>query len=124
MKWLVLAPAFVLFACATPAHDDGTNAQRCFNVTVDPDHRIAACTRLIDSGPLPENATALAYVGRGVGYATKRQYDRAMADFNTVIKFKPDNALASSTSRSLSGNSTDAQCQMFKASSKSCTAMQ
>jgi len=53
------------------------------------DQRIAACTRVIDSGRLQDDAVAWAYGNRALAYYNKQDYDHAIADFDQVIRINP-----------------------------------
>jgi tetratricopeptide (TPR) repeat protein len=50
---------------------------------------IAACTRIIQSGDEDQTNLGTAYNNRGVGYASIKQLDRAMADYNIAIELNP-----------------------------------
>jgi tetratricopeptide (TPR) repeat protein len=51
--------------------------------------RINGCTALIDARQLTTTALAVAYNNRGNAYAAKRDYDRAIQDFDQSIKLNP-----------------------------------
>ena len=55
-----------------------------------PDDRRRACSILIQNNSL--NATA--YINRGVAYADKHEYDRAITDYTKAIEIDPRDALA------------------------------
>jgi tetratricopeptide (TPR) repeat protein len=57
-----------------------------------PDLSIRGCTALIQSGTETSAILAGAFNTRGVGYGHKHDYDRAIQDFDQVIKLKPDYA--------------------------------
>ena len=59
-----------------------------------PDAAIAACTRIIESGNESRTNRAIAYYNRGIAWAEKGQYDKAIADYTKAIRRKPDLALA------------------------------
>jgi len=50
---------------------------------------IAACTRVITSPRSTREQVGDAYINRGQHYYEKRQYDRAIEDFNRAIPLKP-----------------------------------
>jgi tetratricopeptide (TPR) repeat protein len=58
-----------------------------------PDHRIAACTQIINKGGESLENLALAYHTRGYVYATKGEHDRAIADYSEAIQLDPKSAL-------------------------------
>ena len=70
-----------------PADVDGCNKSST-------DQRIAACTRLIDSGQLSSQDRASAFHNRGIAWADKRDYGRAIADYNEALRINPLYALA------------------------------
>ena len=59
-----------------------------------PDLRIGACTALIQSGTLDAKTLAVAFYNRGVAYADKKDYDRAIADYDQAIRLDPNYAHA------------------------------
>jgi tetratricopeptide (TPR) repeat protein len=48
--------------------------------------KIAACTRVINTGRLSGRNLAIAYQDRAEGYRLSKEYDRALEDFNRAIK--------------------------------------
>jgi tetratricopeptide (TPR) repeat protein len=66
--------------------------QRCS--TPDPDLRISGCTAMIQSGHETPQNLAVAFSHRGLAYGRKRQYDRAIQDFDQAIRLNPNNAIA------------------------------
>jgi tetratricopeptide (TPR) repeat protein len=61
---------------------------------VDWDAQIRSCSTLIESGPETPHKTAVAYDNRGIAYANKGDFDRAIVDFNEAIRLDPHNAAA------------------------------
>jgi tetratricopeptide (TPR) repeat protein len=49
----------------------------------------AACTRVMDSGRLPQEQFYIGYFNRGSGYRRAGDFDKALADFRRVVKLKP-----------------------------------
>jgi tetratricopeptide (TPR) repeat protein len=56
------------------------------NMFRDFDHRITACTHVIGDRTVSAAIYALAYHNRGIAYVHKKNYDRAIADFNEAIR--------------------------------------
>jgi tetratricopeptide (TPR) repeat protein len=73
---------------ATPTTQPGCNARNS------PDQRIAACTRVIEGGAETVPNLAIAYVTRGIAYKSKKDFERALADFDEAIKLEPHQAAA------------------------------
>ena len=59
-----------------------------------PDLRMGRCTASIQSGRWSGKALAWVYVSRGHAYDDKKNYDRAIADYNQAIQLDPKNANA------------------------------
>jgi len=57
----------------------------------DNDLRIEACTRILDEANEPANVRAAALVGRGEAFTYKRDYQKALADYEQGIKLDPKN---------------------------------
>lgn len=55
---------------------------------------INGCNNLIQSGKETPAKLAEAYCSRGIAYAKRREYDRAMADYDKAIDLDPKNAKA------------------------------
>ena len=58
-----------------------------------PDVIIGGCNNVIQSGE-ETSKLAEAYCSRGIAYAKKREYDRAIADYDKAIDLNPKNAKA------------------------------
>ena len=56
----------------------------------DPDRRIRGCTQIIERADATPIFIAGAYEARGLAYHKKRDYDRAIADFDKAIELNPD----------------------------------
>jgi tetratricopeptide (TPR) repeat protein len=67
--------------------------QRC-SAAPDLDLIISGCTEVIQSGHETLQNLATAFNNRGVAYASKRQLDRAIQDFDQAIRINPNDALA------------------------------
>lgn len=49
----------------------------------------AACTRVMNSGRLPREQLYIGYFNRGSGYRRAGDFDKALADFERVVKLRP-----------------------------------
>jgi len=80
---------------AAPAASAPTPQQRdwCDGFTATADQKIEGCTALIQSGRETTLGLAIRYNMRGVMYASKGQYDQAIADYTQVIALRPDSAI-------------------------------
>src|SRR6516225_7390594 len=55
---------------------------------------ISGCSTVIQAGQGSPKQLATAFYNRGVAYTEKQDYDRAIADFEMVLRFNVKNALA------------------------------
>ena len=55
----------------------------------DPDRAIAACTRVVNDRSESQKNRAVAYNSRALAWDEKRDYDRAIADYNDAIRLDP-----------------------------------
>src|ERR1700759_718818 len=60
----------------------------------DADAALPACTRLIETGKLDDSKRAIAHDNRGVAYWRKRDFNRAIADYDEAIRIDPQSARA------------------------------
>jgi tetratricopeptide (TPR) repeat protein len=81
--------ALVSIPLVAVAQDDST---LCTDVAAKDDARIAACTRVIDSGKWSGPSVAWAYSSRGSAYLSKGNLAKAIADFDVAIKLDPKSA--------------------------------
>jgi lipoprotein NlpI len=84
--WLCLA--FALAAGAAAAQPE-LDAERCRVIANNPDLAIQHCTGAIESGKFSGQALAELHVSRGVEWAAKSDYDRAIADYDAAIRLDP-----------------------------------
>jgi tetratricopeptide (TPR) repeat protein len=66
------------------------NLNKCRSA--DPDIRIAGCTALIQAGQDTTQNLSVIYNNRGSAIASKREYDRAIQDYNEAIRLSPSTA--------------------------------
>jgi Flp pilus assembly protein TadD len=91
---LFAATLVLLFACGLPACGQSSDdVDRCFK-TSDPDQRLPYCTAAIESGKLSTAVLARTLTYRGIAYARKGNYDRAIQDFDQAIRLEPSYAFA------------------------------
>jgi tetratricopeptide (TPR) repeat protein len=91
-KTTIISLAAVLLAGTANARV-AAKIERCTNAT--PDITIVACTTIISSGlQTTTEKLARTFNDRGVAYVDKREYDRAIEDFDQAIKLDPNYALA------------------------------
>jgi tetratricopeptide (TPR) repeat protein len=65
----------------------------CETAAQQPDRGIAACTGLLNSRRAEIDLAAV-YTNRGIGFSTKKLFDKAIADFNEAIRRDPQNVSA------------------------------
>jgi tetratricopeptide (TPR) repeat protein len=58
----------------------------------DPDLSISGCTAMIESGHETQQRLPVDFYNRGIAYAAKDQYDRAIEDFDHAIRLNPNDA--------------------------------
>jgi len=89
---LKLAAAAMLAAGAGAAGAQAhvADADRCLSITSNPDLAIQYCTRAIESGRFAGADLARLHYGRGVEWAAKADFDRAIADYDAAIRLSPD----------------------------------
>ena len=94
------AIAVALFAaaanvCAVQAQSFEQSLQWCHGKgQPTADQTIAGCSTVITSGRLSGKDLNVAYINRGIAYHTKREYDRAIQDYDEAIRLDPEYALA------------------------------
>ena len=86
----LLVAAHPILVSRASADDNDT----CNRASVPASERLAACTREINSGLLQDADLSIAYLFRGVAYATSDDVERALADYNEAIRLDPRNVLA------------------------------
>src|SRR5262245_51945701 len=92
-----LALAAVAILCTglgTAPSDDPRSSGHdlCAQSRTNPDKAIAACTRLIDLSLAQNPDLVRIYNDRGTAYVRKKDYKKALADFEAVLRLKPDDA--------------------------------
>ena len=84
----ILAAALILLAA--PALGDLAGDRRdCANTKLEAEARVAACTRLIDSGAVEGRELAGAYISRGDGRDDLDQHAQAILDYDLALELDP-----------------------------------
>ena len=83
----LLAVGLVLPAAAQTGDQ---NDRRCNDRN--PDISIPACNAVIQDGKLPTTRLETVFLLRGMAYNRKKQYDKAIADYDSAIRLQPDDA--------------------------------
>jgi hypothetical protein len=85
MRLLILATLLPsLLAAPAMAEESKADSKAC-DGSINWDVRIAACTRLIANPEADKEGRAYALFNRGFGWAQKRDFDRAIADYTASI---------------------------------------
>lgn len=85
---LVLAPGLALSEQPVAANP----LSECFSDGAQ--HRIDACSDLLDIPGLDDNARSLAYSMRALAYSRNGQFDQALPDYDMAITLDPSSAMA------------------------------
>ncbi len=91
LNWIAIArrlAAAVLVVAANAAQAQ-TDAERCSAIAGTPDLAIQHCTRAIESGKLAGEPLARLHYKRGIGWAAKGIYDRAIDDYDAALRLNP-----------------------------------
>src|ERR1700726_3593840 len=62
-----------------------TDLDECYKPSGTIDQAIEACTRAINSGQLSQPNLVNSYINRGAKWSGKREYDRAIADYDKAL---------------------------------------
>jgi len=81
----------VTFIFPLSAHAWTQDAELCYRTQGNMDLKISYCTKAIESGLLNSQDLSTTYTNRGLGYEERGDRERAMADFDSAIRIKPDN---------------------------------
>ena len=80
-----------MVASAQSADDD---ARACYEqINSAPDLAIGSCSREIDSGRLSQESLVIAFYNRGSARDNKKDFDRAVADYDQAIQINPQYVL-------------------------------
>src|SRR5262245_14517341 len=86
---IIAIMATAILVLATPALGASENDRDNCYQTADHDLKIDGCTRLLDDRDEPRSNHAIAYNNRGLAWQSKRDLDRAIADFDQAIRLDP-----------------------------------
>jgi len=90
MKSGSIWPALAALLLAAPAQaQSNPDLEQCRSISNNPDLAIKHCTRAIDSGKLTPAERAQAHQSRGVEFAGRNDYDRAIADYDAALRINP-----------------------------------
>ncbi|WP_455707681.1 tetratricopeptide repeat protein [Mesorhizobium sp. ORM8.1] len=93
-RWLIRLVLIIIVAVVLQYFRDfftDPNYTACLDKTLGADRRIETCTQVIEHGAIDRRGAA--YEMRGNAWITKRDYDRAMADYDQAVSLHPKNAL-------------------------------
>jgi TPR repeat len=91
-RWALLFVVMHIAGFSDAATAQTLDQQRC--LAPDPDLSISRCTAMIQSGHETQQNLAFAFRSRGIAYARKGQYDRAIEDLDQAIRLDPNDAVA------------------------------
>ena len=96
LQTCLVAAAFAGAFGVMPAEADYASDMTVCNTVSNktPAEKVAACTRLIDTGRLNGKDLAAVYANRADRYRLLEQYDRALEDFDRAFKLNPTNPFA------------------------------
>lgn len=89
LRYATLALLFLVALTQTAPADFNQEIRRCNFESPHPDIRIVACTRNIQSGRFTGKNLALAFTSRGLAFREKRQWDKAIADYDEALRINP-----------------------------------
>jgi tetratricopeptide (TPR) repeat protein len=81
-----LVACLVLGISAPAVAQSGTDWQSCARADVQPDAAIKACATILRASGLTPRNTAIAYYNTGIAFMAKRDWDRAIANFDQAIR--------------------------------------
>jgi tetratricopeptide (TPR) repeat protein len=89
-NWVFAAAGIGLAMSCSPAMASDRSDRIACTQANGPEAKIAACTRLLESGKLSNKERSNAYQARGLFLREKGERDRAIADFNEAIRLDPN----------------------------------
>jgi tetratricopeptide (TPR) repeat protein len=91
-NWIFAAGIGLAMSCSPAMASDRSDRIACTDGHGQPDPRIAACTRLLESGKLTTKDRPKVYQARGIAWRIKGERDRAIADFNEALRLDPNDS--------------------------------
>ena len=88
-KSLLIASATSLFVAVSPTAGIADDRNDCVGPSAKGDTQIAACSRLIASGRFRGRDLAFIYQARADAYEVKKEFARALADYDVTISLLP-----------------------------------
>ena len=92
LRFAMLGPLLWFAGIGAAAAQAATAETDCYNEDVET--RIRGCTELLGRGGLPVETRSGAYATRALGYSLKRDYGRAIEDYNQSLALIPNFATA------------------------------
>jgi len=89
---IIAVMATAILVLATPALGASENDRDNCNQTANHDLKIESCTRVLNDRDEPRSNHAIAYNRCGLAWQSKRDLDRAIADFDQAIRLDPTSA--------------------------------
>ena len=86
---LISVAAFAAVAALSAAHAQRAPEWNFCDAKTPPDVRIQNCTVLVEARDETQRNRAIAHHFRAMAWATKGDYDRAIADYDEAIKLEP-----------------------------------
>lgn len=87
-RTLLLLPVLLLSLQSCGLQSQG-DIKDCTSTSNSPDQRIAACTKLIDSKQVSTQDLATVFNSRGIAWADKHDYAKAIADYDEALRINP-----------------------------------
>jgi tetratricopeptide (TPR) repeat protein len=81
----------ILFVCATALAYSDIDTKDCSSYGTDPNLRIEACNRILADASIPANVRAAVHIKLGEAYIIKRDYERALPEYEQGIRLNPGN---------------------------------
>jgi tetratricopeptide (TPR) repeat protein len=90
-SWILINLVLTVFACAPAFAYSDIDAKDCASYTADPNLRIEACNRILADASVPANVRAAVHIKQGEAYIMKRDYERALPEYEQGIRLNPGN---------------------------------